>query len=127
MNNLFQTPGNYTPYVSLSHTGKFEIKGESNMEYPQQFFEPIFGWLEKFVAESKIPVQFDVKMRYYNTGTSRTLFEIFSLLEKSDAPITVNWYASTRDTDMIDDGDGFQEDFPELNFNVIIQREVAYE
>ncbi|HAS40712.1 MAG TPA: hypothetical protein DCS93_09550 [Microscillaceae bacterium] len=127
MKNLFQAPGNYTPYVSFNQTGKFEIKGESNMEYPQQFFEPIFDWLEKFIAESKLPIQFDIKMRYYNTGTSRTFFEILSLLEKSEVPVAVNWYASSRDTDMIDDGDGFQEDFPSLNFNVIIQREVAYE
>ena len=127
MKNLFQAPNNYTPYVSLDQTGKFEFKGESHMEYPHQFYEPIFDWLNEFVATSKLPIQFDFKMRYYNTGTSRVFFEIFSLLEKHGALVQINWYAPSRDTDMIDEGDSFQEDFPSLDFNVVIQREVAYE
>lgn len=125
MNNLFLPNESYTPYISLNqNSGIFEIKGESHMEYPHQFYQPILNWLNEFIRKKKSLVQFDFRMRYYNTGSSRVFFEIFELLDKIKVPVTINWYAERRDTDMIDEGDSFQEDFPNLDFNVIIQKDI---
>lgn len=96
------------------------------MEYPQQFYKPVIAWLQEFIQFSKIPIEFNFRIRYYNTGSSRKFFEIFSLLEKRRAPVIINWHVERRDIDMIDDGEGFQEDFPTLDFNVIVKKEVAF-
>jgi hypothetical protein len=126
MRNLLLPKENYAPYVSFNqHSGIFEIRGESHMEYPQQFYKPILAWLEEFLRQSKSPIEFNFRMSYYNTGSSRMFFEILALLEDRKAPVVINWYVHHKDVDMIDEGESFQEDFPLLDFNVIVQQELT--
>ena len=98
------------------------------MESPYQFYAPVIEWLNRFVSQynDSSPIQFDFRLRYYNTGSSRMFFDIFSLFEKTSPKVTINWYAEGKDADMIDEGDCFREDFPLLDFNVIVQEKVAF-
>ncbi|EAY32068.1 hypothetical protein M23134_02097 [Microscilla marina ATCC 23134] len=50
-------------------------------------------------------------------------FEVLALLEDRKAPVVINWYVHHKDVDMIDEGESFQEDFPLLDFNVIVQQQ----
>lgn len=127
MENLFIEEDNYSPRISLNYaTGTCEIRGDSHMEQPRLFYKSVIYWFNKFTSSKKRNLQVDFLLKYYNTGSARVLFEIFSLLEKSPSPVAVNWYAENRDTDMVDEGHSFKEDFPKINFNVIVKNRIAF-
>lgn len=126
MENFFVDKDTYSPLINLNaRSGICEIRGDSHMEHPRLFYKSALYWLQNFVKQGQ-QIQFNFFLKYYNTGSSRVLFEIFSLLEKAAAPAHVNWHAEQRDSDMIDEGESFKEDFPKINFQVITKKKIAF-
>lgn len=126
MDTFFVEKDTYSPQVCLNaDSGICEIRGYSHMEQPRSFYKSTIYWLQKFITQNR-PIQFNFFLKYYNTGSSRVLFEIFSLLEKATAPVSVHWHAELRDSDMIEEGESFKEDFPKIHFQVIKQKAITF-
>lgn len=122
MQSLFIEPGDYSPYISFNQvTGTLKISGESYMEHPYDFYEPVISWVHHFLATNRTSLKLDFYLKYFNTGSSQALFEIFDILEAKTNPSVINWHVEQNDPDILAEGEGFQEDFPNLYFNIVHQ------
>jgi hypothetical protein len=97
-----------TPDVSCNiETGKCEIIGESFMENSGAFFERIFEWITNYNQEySHKPLVIDIKLTYFNTSTSKMLFELLNLIQNisiEGQKVEVNWYYDTSDEEVYED------------------------
>jgi len=72
-----------TPEVILdANTGIMEISGKSLPEDVADFYEPILNWLDTYIQNPKSETIFNFKLNYFNTASSKSLFDILLKLEK---------------------------------------------
>jgi SiaC family regulatory phosphoprotein len=100
-----------------------KITGESYPEDTASFYEPVFNWLNQYFKQFKNQdLVLDVELLYFNSSSSKTLADIFDLLEKKadeQQSITVNWRYH-QDNDMsLEYGEEFQEDYSVITFNLV--------
>jgi len=102
----------YYPEVNFdAATGVCEIKGESYMEEAYKFYTPLLNWLREYTLSEGNAVNFNVKLTYFNTNSSRLLLDLFDILKKSiDAgnKVQINWYYETDDPDIRDEVEDFE-------------------
>lgn len=121
MSNLIIEKTKYTPLVSFdTKTNIFEISGESYSEDSIDFYQPVLEWLQNYLTTNQQPITFNFFFIYFNTSSSRSIFEILEVLEdyylQTKVPVQVNWNVKTNDHDMMEDGENFQENFDKLPF-----------
>lgn len=101
----------YYPLVNFNYySGVCEIVGESYMEETLKFYEPIIRWLKDYMQEKK-PIEFNLKLTYFNTASSRFILEILDLLKSyqdNGGQVKVNWYYKREDPDMLMEIQGFE-------------------
>ncbi len=100
---------NYIPQITADEQkGLLRIEGESYHEYAVEFFQPIFEWLDNFIARyPKQQLTLEFKMTYFNTSTSRRFLEMFHVLEahhKKGGNVNVKWYHEADDLDILENG-----------------------
>lgn len=95
------------PNVDLNaETGVCIISGESYLEDTNQFYTPIFQWIEKFCKKIKKPLTFNFNLDYYNTSSSKCIVDIMAMLKKNSdlgQKITVNWFYDSESEDAEED------------------------
>jgi hypothetical protein len=78
--------------------------------------------LNDFFNEVQKPIQFNVRLSYYNTSSSRSILDIFDLLkiyEDNGGQVEVNWYCRDIDYDVIlEEVEDYMEE-SDLKINVI--------
>lgn len=129
MNNLLLEKGAFTPYILFNITNnQFEIAGESSTEDAFNFYDPIIVWLKTFLTTNQNSIHFDIRLQYYNTGSSQALFNLLDSLNaharEKQLKVQVNWHIDSSDIDMKEDVEDFREDFLSLHFNVLIIEEI---
>ena len=103
---------NFSPDVNFSLSGRCEISGESYMEDSLDFYKPLLDWLEKYFKEIGKPIDFHIKLTYFNTATSKWLHKMFKMLknfEKNDGVVNIIWYHIEWDKDMVMEIDDFSK------------------
>ncbi len=123
MENLIIEPTESTPKIffdSTNHT--LEISGYSYPENTSAFYQPVFTWLEQYLAQLDTPqVTVNVDIVYFNSGSSKVLLDFFDLLNEEitvkNVNVVVYWYY--EEEDMLEFGEEFQEDFRTLTFNFV--------
>lgn len=111
MNNLIvEKTSPVTPYVNFNaETGICEIEGQSYIANTYAFYEPLYSWLEEFVTVSNSShkdVDFNLKITYFNTSSSKCILEMLRILRKhrdKGGNLRVNWYLSRQDEDLEDE------------------------
>lgn len=101
----------YYPLVNFNYySGVCEIVGESYMEETYKFYEPVIRWLKDYMLEKK-PIEFNFKLSYFNTASSRFILEILDMLKSyqdNGGQVKVNWYYKRDDPDMLMEIQGFE-------------------
>ena len=101
----------YIPEVNFDfNTGICEISGESYLEETLEFYEPLIDWLNQYISEIKKPIEFNFKLSYYNTSSSKKILDILRVLkdyEKIGQKVDVNWFFEENDIDTIEDIEDF--------------------
>jgi hypothetical protein len=90
----------------------FLISGRSIPENSIEFYKPLLDWLDDYVNNPKDSTNFEVKLEYFNTSSSKCLVEIFRKLEKipqTGKELSVDWYFDENDEDMQESGEDFKE------------------
>ena len=93
-------------------TGELNISGQSLPENATFLYEPVLKWIEEY---SKAPAKrtvFSLKMKYYNTASSKMFFSIIkslNLLFKAGSDIEIEWHYQDDDEDMLDAGEYFRD------------------
>jgi hypothetical protein len=112
----------YYPEVNFDAvTGVCEIKGESYMEEAYKFYTPLLNWLREYTLTERKAVNFNVKLTYFNTNSSRLLLDLFDILKKSidmGNMVQINWYYETDDPDIRDEVEDFEIE-TSLSINLI--------
>jgi hypothetical protein len=109
-----------TPHVSLDpHNGICEISGKSYPEDISSFYMQVIDWFEEytFVGESDLTI--NMRLTYFNSASQKVFTEIFEkLMEHKSFKITVNWYYSSEDDEILENGKIY-EALTGLKFNFI--------
>ncbi len=113
-----QTPGIHFDCKA----GVFHIFGQSYPEDTNEVYRPIFEWLSDFELEQGKQYIVKINMKYYNTASSKKLFELlraFNKLYRDNYLFTVQWCYNKEDEDILESGKYF-EDLTELPFEYIV-------
>ncbi len=98
-----------TPEVLLDKDkGRFSLSGNSFSDDPVAVFQPIFDWLNKYIAAPNAESLFEIKMNYVNTSSSKQLLEFLKTIERIPGTVTVRWYYDMMDEDMEFEGKTLQ-------------------
>jgi len=105
-----------TPKVILDvDKGKFEIAGKSYMEDSVLFYKPVIEWLGGYSQNPNPETQFEFKMEYVNTASSKIILDILELLGEIDIlegkRVLIKWYFFEDDEDIEEAG----KEYAELN------------
>jgi len=115
-----------TPYILIDEEkGYMRFEGESYLEDIIGFFKEINEWLQKYLASGFTELTFDCALEYFNSSTTKQIFNILRLMDAS-APgkkVVVNWIVANEDDDMlIECGEDYRDDMENLKFNIIITK-----
>lgn len=101
------------PEVLLDHRkGTISLSGNSLPENAKGFFDPIIDWIDEYIANPYSETTVSIRMTYYNTPSSKILFQILKKLEAIHAgghKITIVWHSPEDDPDMKDAGIDYSE------------------
>ncbi|MFA6040210.1 MAG: DUF1987 domain-containing protein [Methylophilus sp.] len=125
MENLYIKATNDSCEVDFRYSeNQLTISGEAFPEDANRFFYPIFMWLVEYLKTPIAdPVNFNFKLTYFNSASTKMLFNIFQLLNNYSANhqlVILNWYYDEDDDNIKDFGDDVAEDFPSLEFNPVV-------
>lgn len=102
-----------TPEVIFEPTtGKFSISGTSIPENARKFYDQILEWLDGYLKEPTADTCISFKLKYFNTASTKYLFDIMVLLKPlaaSKNTLVYNWYFLDDDEDMFEAGQGFSK------------------
>ena len=87
---------------------QFEISGKSLPEDVLDFYQPVQDWLNKYKENPNARTEFNLKMIYFNTASSKLILDVLTALEDIDN-VTVAWYFYEDDEDMEEAGEEFSE------------------
>ena len=112
-NLIIECPtGQYdVPNINFNYkSGICEISGESYPENSPGFYDPVIEWLSKYMFEEKKPIQINFRLYYFNTSSSKSLYDLLMLLKKyqdAGGSITINWYCEAWDVDLLEEIEDF--------------------
>ena len=103
-----------TPGIILDpYNDNFEISGNSRPENVSEFYYPVINWLiefEKEVLDKKVikfdkkhPLNFNIKMNYFNSSSAKFLYDVMSELirfHENGYVIRILWCFDKDDDDM---------------------------
>ncbi len=99
----------------------FEFSGQSLPENAREVYQPIIKWLEDYANEPNPTTNVIFKMKYFNTASSKVIFELIKKLNKihlSGSPVKINWHYKADDEDMYETGK-YYSDLVEMPFDFI--------
>jgi hypothetical protein len=114
-----------TPYILIDEEKNYmKFEGRSFHENVVEFYKDVNSWLDAYLEKDFGSFTFDFEMNYFNSSTSKLLH---NMLTKMDArasdrkKVIVNWITTEDNDIIIECGEDFQEDFDNLEFNMIIK------
>ncbi|MBN2662664.1 MAG: DUF1987 domain-containing protein [Bacteroidales bacterium] len=113
MKRIFIQERDFIPGVILDkENGKFEITGKACPENMEEFYDPIFNWLDEYGQDPNENTTFSVKLIYYNTASSKALLKILQKLEKmqkNGTTVKIAWYYEKDDEELLIAGEDYAE------------------
>ena len=77
--------------------------------------------LDDFLDESENGITANIAFEYFNTSSSKCLFDLFKKLgklENDDRDLNINWFYEEDDEDMMEAGEDYS-DLLDLEFNFL--------
>lgn len=122
MEHLIIEATKYTPAINFdAQAHRLSIEGKSTPENTFEFFQPVIDWLKSYFSSSQTAtIEFNIP--YFNSSSSRVMYELFDILEKAKSDgssLTVLWKYAAENENGEESGEEFQEDFEDLNIELI--------
>jgi len=114
MTNLIIGGSNNTPSILLDFENQsLTISGRSLPENAPLFYDSIFEWVKEYLdtANKEKATVFEFKLEYFNTSSSKVIYELLKLLAQLPS-LEVHWYYETDDEDLLEAGEEFSELIP---------------
>ncbi len=121
MENFYIAPTPSSPEVDFRFDQhRLSLRGESYPENAAAFYGELLRQLRLYLgACSAQPVIVDIALAYFNSSSTKMLFNMFEALNAAAAAgneITVHWHHDEEDETMLEFGEELGDDFPGLNF-----------
>ena len=104
-------------YTAGTHT--LSVEGNSYPENSFQFYEPLFEFVKNELVSVQEKVVIELKLIYFNSTTSKTLFDLFDLLQDSIKNLEIKWYYNKDNEFILEAGEDFKEDYPNTDIELI--------
>ena len=112
-----------TPSVHLDKDkGIFEMSGRSLPEDVTMFYQQILEWIDAYVKAPNNRTEFNFKLEYFNTASSKVILDIllkFEEISESGKEIVVKWFYNEDEEDMLEAGEEYA-DIVNIPFEYII-------
>lgn len=116
-----------SPYIKLTAAGQLEIKGKSFDDDVVLLYALLNEKIQEFGKSGKDSLNVDIYLKYFNTASSKCLFDLIlelrKLQEEKGVKVSMEWFYIEGDDDMKEEIEEFREesgfDFkiaPEQNF-----------
>ncbi|MBA3900367.1 MAG: DUF1987 domain-containing protein [Bacteroidetes bacterium] len=101
-----------TPLINFDlSSGIFKITGKSIPINSVEFYGPILIWIDDYLTSPSDKTQVLIDLEYFNTGSSKCLFEILKKLKDIQANgnlLDITWFYSKEDEGIHEAGEDFQ-------------------
>jgi len=98
--------------VFSAETGMLKVSGQSLPENATLLYGPVLQWIEEYSKTPAPQTVLSLKMKYYNTASSKMFFSIIkslNLLYKGGCDVEIEWHYQDDDEDMLDAGEYFRD------------------
>lgn len=113
MKNILIKERDFIPGVILDkEKSLFEITGKACPENLDEFYDPIFKWLDEYASDPNEETTFNIKLVYYNTASSKALLKIMQKLEKmqnNGTQVKIRWHYEEEDEELLIAGEDYAE------------------
>ena len=113
METLKIEPTDDSPQVILDQKdNRFEISGKSLPEDVVDFYQPVLDWLKEYGKEPLAKTEFNIKLIYFNTASSKLIMDILILFEEmveEGHKVLIKWHSLQSDEDMQEAGKEYEE------------------
>lgn len=111
--NFFHGGSRDTPYIHFhANTGQLVVHGKSMPEDPRSIYDVLIRKLDGFIESTQIAISVSIKMEYFNTSSSKCIWEVLRALKNSDSvdtPLRIQWHYEEEDEDMLEAGRDYSE------------------
>ena len=118
------------PFVNFqAQTGKCEISGESFPEKTEDFYERLMTWLDQYIREVRGPIEFDFKLTYFNTSSSKRILLMMMKLHEygqQGGHVKARWSYHPDDIDLEEDIEDLKL-ISKLDLEMIKDKSLQYE
>lgn len=107
----------------LFSKGVFRFSGDSYPENSVDFFQPLLNRITEYLHFPSENLTVEFRVNYFNTSTSKYLFQIMELLAAYQAnghQLDITWYSSGNDDDMLE---AWREIMLELDLSFRIEQD----
>lgn len=124
MEGLFIEQTKSTPKVAIDpQKAKLSIEGQSYPENAFKFYEPIFTWMDEYLAQLEEDAVLEIyfNMPYINTSSSKCMMMLFEKLEEAyeeGKKVAIRWYYDEDNEVALECAEEFKEDFS-LPFEIV--------
>lgn len=99
-----------TPDVNFNGTtGVCRISGESHHQNEREFYLPLIKWVKDYTRSGK-PIEFNFKLTYFSTSSSKQLLTILETLKnykEQGGKVVVNWYYPEDDEEIKEEAEDY--------------------
>ena len=103
----YKSTSQYPEIILDKGSGTFEFSGNSLPEDAKAFYEPILQWWDLYMLDPNPETVVRFKMVYYNTPSSKLIFQVFKKIEKLASlgqKVKVIWKYNDEDIDIKEAG-----------------------
>lgn len=114
MDSLYLQETKSSPAIAFDgESGILEISGESYPENSYEFYKPVLTWITRLCAHFKGTIFFNCRVSYLNTGSTKSMMDIFDLFEdrfREGREVRVNWFCDSENDRAVETAEEFKED-----------------
>lgn len=124
MNDVYIAATSDTAEIDFKFSlNSLTVSGECFPENANEFFYPILVQLESYLnSVDNQHIEFNFRLTYFNSASTKMLYNIFDLLNKSACTknrVSLNWFHDEDDDTILDFGFGVRDDYPAIEFESV--------
>ena len=99
--------------VFNAQNGICTISGHCYPEDAHRFFEELANWFKEYIEKVKGSISFIIKLKYFNSSSSRSIFRLLNLLKgykDNGGVVEIAWHYDEDDEYMLEEISGYSEE-----------------